>query len=80
LGEVVEHSFDDQAEKTCPILAAFAGNKAGEQASGGKFWAVRCKKEGCGWWDASRSECAVVGISREIGDIVTAGFLTKPAG
>jgi hypothetical protein len=59
----------DTAEKTCPILAAFQGN-SGNQASTGKFWAVRCKRDGCGWWDDKHNSCAVSMIAQELGDMI----------
>jgi len=75
---MVEESLihSEEAEKTCPILAAFSSGKS-DQASSGKFWAVRCKHDGCGWWDSKRNCCAVVALSEHIGDLMASGILPR---
>lgn len=68
-------SSDD--ERTCPILAAFASNT--DATSTGSFWASRCKRDGCAWWDDDQNRCAVAVISSELKGLSAAAPLKKSA-
>ena len=65
----------EEVEKTCPILAASANS--GSSTSTGSYWASRCKRDGCGWWDDQRKCCALVAISQGLGELMSAGFLAR---
>lgn len=68
-------SSDD--ERTCPILSALAGSS--DSTSTGSFWASRCKRDGCAWWDDDYNRCAVAIISSELRGLSAAAALKKSA-